>query len=232
MADEPPPLTSHSPLDGVTSVLAVVAHPDDESFGLGALLAALTDRGTSADLLCFTRGEASTLRDGLGDLAEIRAEELRRATQVLGIGQTTPHNHPDGKLGDVDLDLLAKQVQRAVSACGPSHLLVFDQGGITGHPDHEQATRAALAAAQAAGLPVLAWAIPEHVASRLNTEFGTGFVGRRPAELQESIPVSRSRQAEAISCHRSQSTDNPVLRRRLELLGNAEHLRLLYQPGT
>jgi LmbE family N-acetylglucosaminyl deacetylase len=40
--------------------LAVIAHPDDESFGLGAVLAAF-GAGTQVRVLCFTRGEASTL---------------------------------------------------------------------------------------------------------------------------------------------------------------------------
>jgi len=41
--------------------LAVIAHPDDESFGLGAVLAALSGAGAQVRVLCFTRGEASTL---------------------------------------------------------------------------------------------------------------------------------------------------------------------------
>jgi N-acetylglucosamine malate deacetylase 2 len=45
----------------VSAALAVCAHPDDETFGLGAVLAALVDAGTAVVVLCFTRGEASTL---------------------------------------------------------------------------------------------------------------------------------------------------------------------------
>jgi LmbE family N-acetylglucosaminyl deacetylase len=44
-----------------TSVLAVVAHPDDESFGLGAILDAFTRAGARGEVLCLTHGEASTL---------------------------------------------------------------------------------------------------------------------------------------------------------------------------
>ena len=43
------------------SVLAVVAHPDDESFGLGAIIDRMTSGGASVHVLCYTRGEASTL---------------------------------------------------------------------------------------------------------------------------------------------------------------------------
>jgi LmbE family N-acetylglucosaminyl deacetylase len=64
-----------------TAALAVVAHPDDESFGLGAILSALSTGGAAVRVLCLTHGEASTLGDSV-DLAEVRALELRRAAAV------------------------------------------------------------------------------------------------------------------------------------------------------
>jgi LmbE family N-acetylglucosaminyl deacetylase len=106
-------------------------------------------------------------------------------------------------------------------------LLVFDLGGVTGHPDHRRASQAALVAARATGLPVLARALPRLVAQRINAELGTSFTGRDPAELDITLNVSRRRQWRAIAHHRSQSLDNPVLRRRLELLGDREYLRLI-----
>mgnify|MGYP003525391158 CR=1 FL=1 len=215
----------------VTAALAVVAHPDDESFGLGALITALTDRAVPVWVLSFTRGEASTLHDHPGDLAAIRADELRAAATVLGVDRVELLDHPDGALAGVDLATLTAPVLAMIGQLRPSHLLVFDQGGITGHPDHVRATEAALAAATTAGLPLLAWALPHEVATRLNHEFGTAFAGRRPDELDQPVPVDRDRQRLAIASHRSQSTDNPVLRRRIELLADTEQTRLLYQPA-
>ena len=58
----------------LTGVLAVCAHPDDESFGLGALLATLASGGSAVDVLCFTHGEGSTLRGAGDDLDFVRAE--------------------------------------------------------------------------------------------------------------------------------------------------------------
>jgi LmbE family N-acetylglucosaminyl deacetylase len=60
-------------------VLAVCAHPDDESFGLGATLAALAGYGARTAVLCFTHGAASALGSGRGDLHQIRAAELAAA---------------------------------------------------------------------------------------------------------------------------------------------------------
>jgi LmbE family N-acetylglucosaminyl deacetylase len=112
----------------------------------------------------------------------------------------------------------------------PTHLLVFDEGGVTGHPDHVHATRAAVVAARGLGLPVLGWTVPEAVARALNTEFGAAFRGRRDEEIDWTLRVDRARQWRAIAAHASQSSDNPVLRRRLELLGDTEHL-LTLRPG-
>ena len=187
-------------------VLAVCAHPDDESFGLGAVLAALAHAGTSSNMLCFTCGEASTLGPGTGDLRRIRAGELAAAVPVA---------------------TLAAHAHQHLQLARPDALLVFDEGGITGHPDHCQATAAALTAADLLGLTVVAWAIPDRVAGALNAEFGTAFAGRPPEQIDLAVTVDRAAQLKAIACHASQSADNPVLWRRLELLGDAEHLRYL-----
>lgn len=213
-----------------TTVLAVCAHPDDESFGLGAVLAALTRGGTGCGVLCFTRGEASTLGATAGDdLGLVRAVELAEAATVLSVSQTKLLDYPDGALTEIPLEELADHVQRQARISGAEALLVFDEGGITGHPDHRHATAAALAAAERDNLPVIAWAIPRTVAQTLNDELGTGFVGRTPEEIDLVVEIDRARQLDAIACHVSQSTDNPVLRRRLELLGDSEHLRYLRQ---
>jgi uncharacterized protein (DUF302 family) len=78
---------------------------------------------------------------------------------------------------------------------------------------------------------VLAWTLPRDVADRLNDQFGTAFVGRRPDEIDARLSVSRIRQREAITEHRSQSLHNHVLHRRLALLRDHEHLRVLYRPN-
>jgi LmbE family N-acetylglucosaminyl deacetylase len=73
-------------LPAVASVLAVWAHPDDESFGLGAVLSGVADCGVRTSVLCLTHGEASTLGTGMGDLHVIRERELSSAATALGVG--------------------------------------------------------------------------------------------------------------------------------------------------
>jgi N-acetylglucosamine malate deacetylase 2 len=219
------------------AALAVFAHPDDETFGLGAVLSAFVDAGTAVEGLCFTRGEASTLRhrpdnlDQLGDLGAVRAAELADAAEVLGMDQCKLLTYPDGRLAETPVPALAARVFMAAQHQRPGLLVVFDEGGVTGHPDHQHATRAALAAAVHLDIGVLAWAVPQPVAITLNSELGTAFRGRPAAQVDFTIAVDRDRQRRAMACHRSQSTDNPVLRRRLELTGPTEALRWLRRPA-
>ena len=219
-------------LPQLASVLSVCAHPDDESFGLGALLTAFADQGTATTGLCFTHGEASTLHSGDGELHLVRSRELEIAARALGMDAVRVLDYADGALSQVPLEELTGVVVATVRDAGAKGLLVFDDGGITGHPDHQRATDAALRAADLLGLPVLAWAIPDSVAATLNAEFETRFVGRAPDEMDASVAVDRRRQRKAIACHASQSTDNPVLWRRLDLLGDREAWRWLRDAVT
>src|SRR5215207_7510737 len=112
-------------LPGWSSVLAVVAHPDDESFGLGAILDSFGRAGGQVSVLCLTHGEASTLGPA-GDLGGLRAAELQNAAKELGVDSAVLLDHPDGALADVDLTMLTGDVLAQIKAAGADGLLVFD----------------------------------------------------------------------------------------------------------
>jgi LmbE family N-acetylglucosaminyl deacetylase len=213
-----------------TTVLAVVAHPDDESFGLGALLDGFAGGGASVEVLCLTQGEASTLHGAPGDLASLRGTELAAAAEVLGVTRAMLKDHPDGDLSDLPVEMLAAEVVAAAEACGAEGLLAFDTAGVTGHPDHRAATAAGLLAAQMLNLPVLGWTLPITVAAQLNHELGAGFVGHPDQEIDLRVSVDRTRQRLASHAHKSQALPSSVLWRRLELLGDTESLRWLHGP--
>ena len=211
-------------------VLAVVAHPDDESFGLGAVLAAFAAAGSEVSVLCLTRGEASTLRAVTGDLAEVRARELHGAAEVLGLTRVALREFPDGDLASVPLDTLVDEVGAFADGHPAEGIVVFDPSGITGHADHQRATEAAVAYARANAIPVLAWTLPEQVADALRAGTGAPFSGHAPEGIDIVIEVDRTTQEQAVACHPSQAVPGSVLWRRLELLGSREHLRWIHQP--
>ena len=205
----------------------MVAHPDDESFGLGAILSTFVDEGAQLAVLCLTRGEASTLHGVAGELREIRAAELAAAAEVLGVSTVELLNYPDGCLADTPTDELALPVIDFAERFGAQGLLVFDPSGVTGHPDHQQATAAARAAATKVDLPVLGWTLPTSVAEALNREYHTSFIGHPIADIDLVVAVDRRRQYQALRHHPSQALPTSMLWRRLELLGQRDYLRWL-----
>ena len=79
------------------SLMAVLAHPDDETFGLGGTIATYARRGHDVYYVCATGGEIGTVDEkylrGFRDTAELRAGELMRAAKVLGIMFEGIHVH-------------------------------------------------------------------------------------------------------------------------------------------
>lgn len=202
--------------------LAVVGHPDDESFGLGAVIAALTAGGADVRVVCLTHGEASTL-SASADLGAVRRAELAAAAERLGVCATVLHAFPDGYLSQIAPAAVEEVVERSLGDA--TTLIVFEPDGVTGHPDHQAATASALRVADRHGLAVLEWGVAPDVAVALNTEFATTFVALEGDGVID-ITVDRTAQLAAIACHASQARDNPVLARRLELQGNVERVRL------
>src|SRR5674476_870473 len=109
-----------------TSVLAVISHPDDESFGLGTILDAFVFAGAKVQVLCLTHGQTWTLDSAPGDLAALRGAGLASAADVLGPTRVSLPVIPDGALSELDRKSLAEEVVIAAEACGAEGLLVFD----------------------------------------------------------------------------------------------------------
>ncbi|MDX2356405.1 PIG-L deacetylase family protein [Dietzia sp. PP-33] len=211
-------------------VLAVVAHPDDESFGLGAVLSGFTAAGADVDVLCLTRGEASTLHGVEGELSRLRELELRAAADALGARWVTLRDLPDGGLAGLDPAVLDDEVEHAMEQTRPDGLVVFDSTGISGHPDHVAATAAAVRVAERHEVPVLAWTLSDDICGTLSGEGHAGFLGRPDEEIDLALTVDRTAQRVAVECHPSQAVPGSVLWRRLELQGHTEHLRWLRRP--
>jgi LmbE family N-acetylglucosaminyl deacetylase len=214
-----------------TSVLAVIAHPDDASFGLGAILDAFVFAGAKVEVLCLTHGQAWTLEGAPGDLAALRGAELASAADVLGPTRAEMADLPDGALGEVGQAKLVDEVIAAADSCFPDGLLVFDTAALQGHLDHVTATSAGLVAAETLRLPVLGWALSEEVAARLNHEFGNRFTGSQDEDVDLRVTVERARQRVASHSLQDQALPGSARWRRLELLANTQSLRWLRPAG-
>jgi len=131
------------------AILAITAHPDDESFLFGGALAMAAREGRKAGLLCLTDGQAG--RDGgicpRERLGEVRREELRRSCELLGIPHLFTPGLMDGTLDRLTDEEGARIVAGFAERFGAEILLSFGPEGASGHADHKACWRFALRAA-------------------------------------------------------------------------------------
>lgn len=117
------------------SLMAVFAHPDDESLAAGGLIASCAARGSTVTLVVATRGEAGRGASG-ARLAGVRTREMEAAARVLGASELVWLDYPDGLLPSVDAGQLEADIAQAIAARRPERLVTFDRDGLYWHPDH------------------------------------------------------------------------------------------------
>ncbi len=146
------------------SLMAVFAHPDDESFGNGGTLSKYAEEGVFTSLVCATRGEAGEISDPAlatpDNLGQVREQELRLACSILGIGDLRFMDYVDGTLASVDDGEAVEKIVRAMRELQPQVVFTFGPEGVYGHPDHMTISRWATTAFDLAGDPS---AYPEHI---------------------------------------------------------------------
>jgi LmbE family N-acetylglucosaminyl deacetylase len=122
-------------------LLAVLAHPDDESFGFGGTLAKYAAEGVDIYLVTATRGERGRF-GSLGkcgdsnEVGRVRETELRAAAAVLGIREVTVLNYPDGAVDTVQPGTAIRAIVSHIRRIRPHVVLTFGPEGGYGHPDH------------------------------------------------------------------------------------------------
>ena len=126
-------------LPALGTVLTVWAHPDDEAYLVGGLLALLTDAGQRAVCVTATRGEAADPDAGPAEraaLAALRTEELEAALAILGVTEHHWLDQPDGGCADADPTGPVGRLVALLDDVRPDTVITFGPDGFTGHPDH------------------------------------------------------------------------------------------------
>ena len=122
-------------------LLAIFAHPDDESYGPAGTLAWATRNGHEVSLLTLTHGESGSLGISkflsANELAKHREQELRCAANKLGIRKVMIQNLPDKHLKDLEEQIGINIITREIKKFQPDILVTFHENGISGHPDHQ-----------------------------------------------------------------------------------------------
>src|SRR2546428_3352364 len=214
------------------SLLAVFAHPDDESLACGGLLAWCAHRGAHVSLLCVTHGE----HDQGKRLADVRAQELRDACRALGLASLELLDYDDGMLPWADARQLEADIREAIERFRPEIVITFDEDGLYWHPDHiavHERTTAAVAAMREDS-PALYYvtmpagqmrAVVHHAEETFASQGATGEPPRRilgitppdafgalapaPTLIVDAADFA-NRKLTAIRCHRSQLIDDAL----------------------
>lgn len=150
-------------------LLAALAHPDDESFGIGGTLALYAQRGVEVHLICATRGEAGEVDadclEGFETIAARREYELRCAASKLGLAgvyfldyrdsgmKGWPDNTHPNALIMAPLEEVAGKIVHWMRKLKPQVVITFDPIGGYYHPDHIHIHQATVLAFQASGDP-------------------------------------------------------------------------------
>jgi N-acetyl-1-D-myo-inositol-2-amino-2-deoxy-alpha-D-glucopyranoside deacetylase len=226
---------SGGPIAGVGQrLVAIVAHPGDETFGCGSLVAQAAGEGAHVTVICATRGEqVARIPHTPTDhrpIAEVREAELFDAATALGVDEIVvlghldldPEPDPDGEPGEgarcaPAVDDLAAELQALLAERAPDVVLVLD--GSDGRRDNRH-LRAAVEVAVASSTPrprlVLAavaaglmrrWVaeVPTWHPGTAGSEVDVAQLGR-PDDQLLAIDVASwlAIRERAIACHRSQ----------------------------
>ncbi len=246
------------------TLMAVHAHPDDEVLGTGGVFVRYSEEGVRTVLVTCTNGEQG---DGPGgakpgdpghDSAEVvatRLAELHKSVAYLEVSDVELLGYRDsGMVGwaanadpavfcNVPLAEPAERIAALMRKYRPQVVVTYDANGNYGHPDHIQAHRAAIAAAEATGIPAKFYysAVPKSAFARLRDALvasGAGIdelgipddFGTPDEEITTEIDVSAfvERKRDALAAHGSQ-TENSFFTR---LPDDVVTLALSYESFT
>ena len=198
-------------------LLAILAHPDDETFRCGGTLAILAQRGARVQVLTATRGQAGSCGDPLlcsrDELPTVRKRELRCACAALGIEPPRLLDYQDGHLAEADQETIVAEILAAAREVRPQVILTYGPDGVSGHPDHiaigQYAAEVFRRADDVAALYTIA--VPQSLANRLEmTQLHA--VPDQMISLTVDVSTVWEQKMSAIRCHATQLSSSPMMR--------------------
>jgi LmbE family N-acetylglucosaminyl deacetylase len=202
-------------------LLAIFAHPDDESFRAGGILAILADCGVNVQVLTLTRGQAGSCGDppvcSQEELPQVREAELKCACNTLGIQPPIIWDYEDGKLIDVNENIMIQRIIDLIDKLQPEILLTWPPDGLSGHPDHMMVSRWATKAFEkkrrknSNGPNTLYYmAVPSSLAKKFNN-MNLHSVSDDEINLVINVLPVWGKKLKAIRCHQTQISESPLL---------------------
>jgi LmbE family N-acetylglucosaminyl deacetylase len=122
------------------TILGIWAHPDDEAYLSGGLMALARANGQRVVCVTATRGELGTTDPVVWPperLATERTHELADCLAILGVHEHHWLNYRDGGCAAADAPTTVAQLTELIAQVRPDTVLTFGPDGLTGHPDHQ-----------------------------------------------------------------------------------------------
>jgi LmbE family N-acetylglucosaminyl deacetylase len=138
------------------TIASIWAHPDDETYLAGGIMAAAAANGQRVTCVSATAGEHGTDDSATYPpprLSRIRRWEASAAMAVLGVADHRWLDYPDGGLRDIDAAGPVARLADLLTELAPDTVLTFGPDGATFHPDHQTVSAWVGAAWHAAGRP-------------------------------------------------------------------------------
>ena len=135
-------------------ILTIWAHPDDESYLAGAVMAMARAHGQAVTCLTATLGDHAESEGARAHIGRIRRDELAAALRILGVADMVALGVRDGECQQFDDDLATGMIGAVIADRMPDTIITFGPDGFTGHPDHRAVSRWVTAAVAAMGQPV------------------------------------------------------------------------------
>ncbi|WP_304517641.1 PIG-L deacetylase family protein [Cecembia rubra] len=126
------------------TIMTFFAHPDDE-IAVGGTLLDASKAGHKVVLVCLTKGEAGPTGGMVerNQLAQVRAEELRRVAGIIGAEALEIFDFPDSKLDQVEFREIKELAIHMIEKYQPDYLITYDSRiGLYGHKDHRVVSKA------------------------------------------------------------------------------------------
>lgn len=155
-------------------LMAVLAHPDDESLGFGGTLAKYAAEGVETHLITATRGERGRFgphgeRGDPAEVGRVREGELRSAVATLGICELAILGYADGAVDQEDPRSAIHAIAGHIRRVRPHVVITFGPEGAYGHPDHIAISQFTTAAIVCAGDPgYFGDSLPAHRVAKLH----------------------------------------------------------------
>jgi len=161
------------------TILGIWAHPDDETFTMGGIMAAAAKNGQQVICVTATKGEKGVQDESrwpAARMAEIRANELNACLEILGVKDHNFLDYHDGECAQANSEEAISALTGLINQYQPDSIFTFGSDGLTGHPDHCTVSDWAKKAAQKSGSKAVVYNVvqttEQHQAMReLNAEF-------------------------------------------------------------